>query len=70
MKPLKGLMFIAAWCLFAAIAPRLLSPEMTAIAAVTGMLITLSVLAVTGGVLKRDPLSLNLTGRRPYWEMR
>ena len=70
MKPLKAFTFIAAWCVFAAIAPRLFSPEMTAIAACVGMIITLIVLALTGGVLKPDPLSLNLTGRRPYWEMR
>ncbi|MEO1038448.1 MAG: hypothetical protein AAFX09_02805 [Pseudomonadota bacterium] len=70
MKPLTALMFVAAWLAFAGIAPRVFPTEWTALLALAGMGVTIVLLALTGRILKSDPLSLNLTGRRPYWEMR
>jgi len=56
---------IAAWLGFAFAAPRLLSADMTVLFALAGIGATLAVLALTGHVSRPDPLSLNLTGRRP-----
>ncbi|MGJ3230870.1 MAG: hypothetical protein ACFE0P_03655 [Oceanicaulis sp.] len=61
---------IAAWLAFAFAAPRLFAVEMTTVLTLAGMAATVVVLAVTGHVSRPDPLSLNLTGRRPWWETR
>jgi len=70
MKPIAAFSLIAAWCVFAAIAPRVLGEPAVTIAALIGMAATIAVLALSGHVSKPDPLRLNLTGRRPYWETR
>lgn len=61
---------IAAWLAFAFIAPRMLNGETVTLLALAGMAATVVMLAVTGHVSRPDPLSLNLTGRRPWWETR
>lgn len=61
---------IAAWMAFAFAAPRLLSGELTTVLTLAGMAVTVVVLALSGHVSRPDPLSLNLTGRRPWWETR
>lgn len=61
---------IAAWLAFAFVAPRAFSGEIVTVMTLGGMVATVAVLAVTGHVSRPDPLSLNLTGRRPWWEMR
>ncbi|MFW5661457.1 MAG: hypothetical protein ACOC05_08725 [Oceanicaulis sp.] len=63
-------MLIAAWLGFAYAAPRLFDGETTTILALAGMIATVAVLAVSGHVSRPDPLSLNLTGRRPWRETR
>ncbi|MFP4518869.1 MAG: hypothetical protein ACLFQ5_05385 [Oceanicaulis sp.] len=61
---------IAAWLAFAFAAPRVFSGETVTVLALAGMAVTVGVLAVSGHVSRPDPLSLNLTGRRPWWETR
>lgn len=70
MKPIIAVSLIAAWCVFAAIVPRVLDEPAVTLAALAGMALTVAVLALSGHVSKPDPLRLNLTGRRPYWETR
>ena len=61
---------IAAWMAFVYAAPRLLSENWVTGLTLLGMAATVGVLAATGHVSRPDPLSLNLTARRPWWEMR
>jgi len=61
---------IAAWLAFAAFVPRLLPAEIVSVLALVGMALTLLVLAFSGRFSRPDPLTLNLTARRPYWETR
>lgn len=61
---------IAAWLAFAAFVPRLLPVEIVSVLALLGMAFTLIVLALSGRFTRPDPLSLNLTARRPYSETR
>jgi|OM-RGC.v1.034856602 hypothetical protein len=61
---------ITAWLAFVYAAPRLLSEGWVSGLTVLGMIITVGVLALTGHVSRPDPLSLNLTARRPWREMR
>ncbi|MGX6648531.1 hypothetical protein ACWCOP_11390 [Maricaulaceae bacterium MS644] len=61
---------IVAWLAFAYVAPRALTGDMTVLLTLAGIAATLVVLALTGHVSRPDPLSLSLTGRRPWWEMR
>ncbi|MEQ8404272.1 MAG: hypothetical protein RKE49_04180 [Oceanicaulis sp.] len=61
---------IAAWLVFAFIAPRTFSGDTTTLLTLAGMAATVVILAVSGHVSRPDPLSLNLTGRRPWWETR
>lgn len=61
---------IAAWFAFAGLAPRLVSAEWVSVLALAGMAVTVLILANTGRVNRPDPLALNLTARRPYWETR
>jgi hypothetical protein len=61
---------IAAWLAFVYAAPRLLSEDWVIGLTLAGMAATVAVLAATGHVSRPDPLSLNLTARRPWWEMR
>jgi len=63
-------LLIAGWLAFAFIAPRALSGDMIVLALLAGAAATVAVLAITGHVSRPDPLSLNLTGRRPWWETR
>lgn len=70
MSRLPALILIAAWLTFAALVPRLFSPEVTNALALAGMGLTVLVLIKSGRVMRPDPLSLSLTCRRPYWEMR
>ncbi|WP_375550054.1 hypothetical protein ABWI01_06750 [Oceanicaulis alexandrii] len=70
MSHLVGVGLIAAWLAFAVLAPRLASAEVTSLLALVGMALTLVVLFATGRLTRPDPLALNLTGRRPYWETR
>ena len=61
---------IAAWMAFVFAAPRLLTENWVIAVMLVGMAATLGVLAATGHVSRPDPLSLNLTARRPWREMR
>ncbi len=61
---------IAVWLAFVYAAPRLLSEDWVIGLTLAGMAATVAVLAATGHVSRPDPLSLNLTARRPWWEMR
>ena len=61
---------IAAWMAFVYAAPRLLSENWVIALTLAGMAATVGLLAATGHVSRPDPLSLNLTARRPWWEMR
>jgi hypothetical protein len=70
MPRITAFILIGAWLAFAALAPRLLSGDIVGLLAIAGMAVTVAVLAVSGHVSRPDPLSLNLTGRRPYWDMR
>jgi len=70
MPRLTAILLIGAWLAFAALATRFLTPEVTGVLALAGMAATVAVLALSGHVSRPDPLSLSLTGRRPYWEMR
>lgn len=63
-------LLIAAIFGFTYAAPRLFGDNGAAVltlALIAGVVI---VLARTGHVSRPDPLSLNLTARRPYWETR
>ncbi|KAA5803499.1 hypothetical protein F1654_06755 [Alkalicaulis satelles] len=70
MPRITAILLIGAWLAFAAIAPRFLTGEVTGLLALAGMVATVAVLAFSGHVSRPDPLSLNLTARRPYWETR
>ena len=61
---------VAAWLAFAFIAPRALSGDLIVVFLLAGAGATVAILALTGHVSRPDPLSLNLTGRRPFWETR
>lgn len=61
---------IAAWLAFAFAAPRLFGADLTTLLALGGIAATVLVLVLSGHVSRPDPLSLNLTGRRPWREMR
>ncbi|XBQ14842.1 MAG: hypothetical protein ABL308_07670 [Oceanicaulis sp.] len=63
-------LLIAAWLGFAFAAPRLFDGETTVLLMLAGMAATVIVLAVSGHVSRPDPLSLSLTGRRPFRETR
>ena len=65
-----GAALVAAWLAFAFIAPRTFDGETVTLLALAGMAVTVVILAVSGHVSRPDPLSLNLTGRRPWWETR
>ncbi|MBI1264487.1 MAG: hypothetical protein GC187_07115 [Alphaproteobacteria bacterium] len=69
MPRLTAILLIGAWLGFA-FASRVLTPEVTGMLALAGIAATLAVLALSGHISRPDPLSLNLTGRRPYWETR
>jgi hypothetical protein len=64
------LSLIGAWMAFVYAAPRLLNEDWVIALTLLGMAATVGVLALTGHVSRPDPLSLNLTARRPWWEMR
>lgn len=70
MPRLTAILLIGAWLGFAALASRFLTPEVTGVLALAGIAATLAVLALSGHISRPDPLSLSLTGRRPYWETR
>lgn len=70
LRYLLPALVISAWLGFAFAAPRLLSSDMIVMFVLGGIAATIAVLALTGHVSRPDPLSLNLTGRRPWWEMR
>lgn len=65
-----ALALIAVWLAFVYAAPRLLNEDWVVGLTLAGMAATVAALAVTGHVSRPDPLSLNLTARRPWWEMR
>ena len=70
MPRLIGVFLIAGWLAFAAAAPRLVTDGWLSVLALIGMALTIAVLAASGRLSRPDPLSLNLTARRPYWETR
>jgi hypothetical protein len=69
-KFLFALCLLAPWMAFAYAAPRTLNEDWLIGLMLVGMAVTIGVLASTGHVSRPDPLSLNLTARRPWWEMR
>jgi hypothetical protein len=65
-----AILLLGAWMVYAFAAPRLLSENWVIALTLTGMVGTVGVLALTGHVSRPDPLSLNLTARRPWFETR
>ncbi len=61
---------ITAWLAFTYAAPRLLHADWLVGVLLLGMVGTVGFLALTGHVSRPDPLSLNLTARRPWFETR
>lgn len=64
------ILVVSAWLVFAGVAPRVLSENWVIALTLAGMAATVVGLAFTGHISRPDPLSLNLTARRPWREMR
>ncbi|WP_019962330.1 hypothetical protein [Woodsholea maritima] len=68
LKRLLGLAVILGWFGFAAlIATFPLPAALEVVLAIIGIALTLLVLALSGRMSKRDPLTLNLTAHRPHY---
>ena len=63
-------LLLTVWMAFVYAAPRMFSEDVTIVLMIAGMAATVACLAATGHVSRPDPLSLNLTARRPWFEMR